>query len=127
MVVEKIEYPLIISEKGNINKIYRLSHDIFALKEVYTSEVLKDQFKAWKRHKFMTCSLVVIVGKVEFVIQNHDKSMSTYILTERENQKLIIPAGFWFGFRGLDDKNILINCANVEHDENEIERKDIIV
>ena len=94
--------------------------------EAYFSTVNKNDIKGWKKHAEMTLNLVVPVGKMEFVIYN-DKNHNFFNVTISQDnyQRLTISPGFWLAFRGLDEKNILLNIASIEHDPSESESIDL--
>jgi dTDP-4-dehydrorhamnose 3,5-epimerase len=94
--------------------------------EAYFSTVNKNDIKGWKKHTEMTLNLVVPVGKMEFVIYN-DKNHNFFNVTISQDnyQRLTISPGFWLAFRGLDEKNILLNIASIEHDPSECESIDL--
>ena len=94
--------------------------------ETYFSTVNKNDIKGWKKHAEMTLNLVVPVGKMEFVIYN-DKNHNFFNVTISQDnyQRLTISPGFWLAFRGLDEKNILLNIASIEHDPSESESIDL--
>ena len=40
--------------------------------------------------------------------------------------RLSVPPGIWFGFKGMDKNlNLVMNISDLEHDPNEVQRKDI--
>ena len=74
----------------------------------------------------MTLNLVVPVGKMEFVIYNDkDHNFFNVTISQDNYQRLTISPGFWLAFRGLDEKNILLNIASIEHDPSESESIDL--
>ena len=94
--------------------------------ETYFSTVNKNDIKGWKKHTEMTLNLVVPVGKMEFVIYNDkDHNFFNVTISQDNYQRLTISPGFWLAFRGLDEKNILLNIASIEHDPSESESIDL--
>ncbi len=94
--------------------------------EAYFSTVNKNDIKGWKKHAEMTLNLVVPVGKMEFVIYNDkDHNFFNVTISQDNYQRLTISPGFWLAFRGLDEKNILLNIASIEHDPSESESIDL--
>lgn len=96
--------------------------------EAYISTVDHGHIKAWKRHLKMTMNLVVISGLVKFVF--YDESSKKYrceIIGNNNYVRLTVPPGLWFGFKGVstDNKNLVINFADIEHDIGEVERRSI--
>ena len=75
----------------------------------------------------MTLNLVVPVGKVKFVFHDSKdpKIFKEVIIGENNYCRLTVPPGIWFGFCGIYCKpSLLANIADIEHDENEVERVD---
>ena len=100
--------------------------------EVYFSTVKKGAIKAWKMHKLMTLNLVVPVGEVFFVFVDQRKKSKTngeiykMRLSSNPYRRMTVPPGIWFGFMGLSSElNLLSNQADIVHDPNEVERKDL--
>ena len=100
--------------------------------EVYFSTVKKGAIKAWKMHKLMTLNLVVPVGEVFFVFVDQRKKSKTngeiykMRLSSNPYRRMTVPPGIWFGFMGLSSElNLLSNQADIVHDPQEVERKDL--
>lgn len=105
----------IINPKGNILHAMKASDNGFAgFGEAYFSTVNQGQIKGWKKHFEMTLNLVVITGKIEFVIYNGDSFYSVK-LSKTNYQRLTLGPGLWFAFRGLSSENIVLNLASIEH------------
>ena len=100
-------------EKGIVRRIMRPNHS--QVSEVYMSAVNKNSVKGWKRHNRMTLNIAVIKGSIRFVIRKGRNSTS-HELGEHNYQRLTIPPGHWVAFEGLEDENILVNCADMVHD-----------
>ena len=98
--------------------------------EAYFSQVDKGAVKAWKRHKKMTLNLVVPVGEIRFVLFD-DREISNaqfqeVVISKGDYCRLTVPPMIWMGFQGLlDGGSMLLNIANIEHDPNEVDRKEI--
>ena len=92
-------------------------------KITYFSVLVKDEIRAWKMHNKMTCNLLVPLGNVKFVIGNSHVDFEEIIIGEINYSRLTIPPGLWFGFQGLENKNILTNIASIEHNPGESETK----
>jgi len=100
--------------------------------EAYFSIIKNNSIKAWKRHKKMTLNLVVPYGKVRFVFfDNRRKSLSdesfTEVILSKENYcRITVPPLFWMGFEGQEKgASIILNIANILHDDQEVDRKNI--
>jgi dTDP-4-dehydrorhamnose 3,5-epimerase len=98
--------------------------------EAYFSQVNKGVIKAWKRHKIMTLNLIVPVGKIRFVLFD-DRGVTSNqfqeVIVSKDNYcRLTVPPMIWVGFQSLsNDRSILLNIANVEHNFNEVDREKI--
>jgi dTDP-4-dehydrorhamnose 3,5-epimerase len=98
--------------------------------EAYFSEIEFESIKAWKRHKEMTLNLIVPVGKVRFALfddrENKMGERSSYALCRDSYSRLTVPPMVWVGFQGLEKGvSIILNIADIIHDPNEVERKNI--
>lgn len=94
--------------------------------EAYFSIVHPGAIKAWKRHLVMTLNLVVPVGLVKFIFVDKNDTVREEVIGKNCYRRLTVPPGIWFGFSGLSENDSLIlNIANIGHDENEIERRPI--
>lgn len=114
-----------------LKQIYNPKGDVFhAMKksdigfdgfgEAYFSTINKSDIKGWKKHTQMTLNLVVIVGKIEFVVYDENKKEFFCVVLSHENyQRLTVKAGLWVAFKGWEKQNMLLNIANIEHDPNE--------
>jgi len=92
--------------------------------EAYFSTINKGDIKGWKKHTEMTLNLVVVTGKVEFVVYDSVDFFSAK-LSKDNYQRLTVEPGLWLAFRGLSDENMLLNLANNEHDSCESENIDL--
>jgi dTDP-4-dehydrorhamnose 3,5-epimerase len=94
--------------------------------EAYFSSIETGAIKAWKLHKVMYMNLIVPIGLVRFVFCLNDKSKNNFRIEEigfKNYNRITVPPGIWFGFMGLaDQKSIILNFANIEHDQNEVEK-----
>ena len=98
--------------------------------EAYFSLIECGSVKAWKRHKRMTLNLIVPLGEIKFVFfddRNKEIAQMKEVLISQENfYRLTIPPMIWIGFEGVGaDGSMLLNIADIEHDPNEVNRKDI--
>lgn len=96
--------------------------------EVYFSTVGKYVVKAWKKHISMTLNLIVIQGKIRFVLYDDRPDSPTcgyfneYILSKKNYCRLTVPPSIWMGFEGLYKNNMLVNIADLVHQPDEILR-----
>ncbi len=125
----------ILSPQGNIYHGMKKSEDTFVgFGEAYFSTVKNNEIKAWKRHQRMTLNLMVPVGKIKFVLFDDRKNSATegnffeVELSLKNYQRLTVPPKIWCGFQGKSQElNILLNIANLEHDQKEVDKLDIHV
>lgn len=103
--------------------------------EAYFSEIISGEIKGWKRHMEMVLNLVVILGKVRFVMYDDRPDSSTYgqfyqtILSVENYNRLTVPVGVWLAFEGVSEsRNLLLNLASIPHnpDESEVRHLDDI-
>ena len=117
----------IFHPKGDILHGMKKSDEGFdGFGEAYFSTINKDQIKGWKKHTKMTLNLVVPSGAIEFVVydENKKKFFST-ILSKDNYQRLTVSPNLWMGFRGVEEDNMLLNLASIEHDPSESENKEL--
>jgi len=119
--VTLIQLNKIHGEKGSVFHIIK-EHD-FMIKEVYLSSVKKGVTKGWKKHNQMTLNLVVVKGNVKFSVLC-GSGRSIFEIGDDNYSRLVIPPGYWVSFEGLNEENLIINCANLEHDDSEVEIMD---
>jgi dTDP-4-dehydrorhamnose 3,5-epimerase len=118
--------------QGDVFHAMKASDDGFVgFAEAYFSTIHCGEIKIWKKHLLMTLNFIVPVGSIRIVIFDDRNNSSTRgefldITLGRENyQRITIPPGMWVAFLGIDSGlNLLLNIANMEHDPNEIKRKD---
>lgn len=99
--------------------------------EAYFSTINFEDTKPWKKHLAMTLNFVVPMGEIRFVIYDDRGNSATkncffdVTLGENNYQRITIPPDVWVAFNGVGSSyNLLLNLANMEHDPNEIERKE---
>ena len=114
--LEQITHP-----KGGIFHAMKASDKGFSgFGEAYFSTVNNNEIKGWKKHTKMTLNLVVVTGEIEFVVYDVD-SFFNVKLSKNNYQRLTVKPNLWLAFRGLDNENMLLNLASIEHDPNESE------
>ncbi len=114
--LKQIQHP-----KGDIFHAMKASDNgFFGFGEAYFSTVHAGDIKGWKKHTKMVLNLVVPVGSVEFVIYNEvSKKFTSIVLSQSNYCRLTVDSGLWMAFRGIDEYNMLLNLASIEHDPNE--------
>ena len=115
-----------------LKKIYNQEGDIFhAMKkndngfdgfgEAYFSTINKGSVKGWKKHTKMTLNIIVPIGPIKFAVYNEINGEFFSVVLSIENyQRLTIKSGYWLAFKGIDENNILLNLASIEHDPEEV-------
>ena len=115
-----------------LKKIYNQKGDIFhAMKkndngfdgfgEAYFSTINKGSVKGWKKHTKMTLNIIVPIGTIKFAVYNEINGEFFSVVLSIENyQRLTIKSGYWLAFKGIDENNILLNLASIEHDPEEV-------
>ena len=98
--------------------------------EAYFSTIKSGAIKAWKRHREMTLNLIVPFGSVKFVMFDDrlsSKPQFQEVILSRESYcRLTVPPMIWVGFKGLSDQeSIVLNVADIEHNPQESDRKDL--
>ena len=94
--------------------------------EAYFSLINPGAIKAWKKHNDMIMNLMVPQGEVLFAFYNEsDGELISEIIGEDCYSRLTVPAGIWFGFKGLGSKtSVILNLADIEHKPEESEKLD---
>lgn len=116
---------IIENPKGDIFHAMKSSEIGFTgFGEAYFSSIKKNLIKGWKKHTKMTLNLIVVVGEIKFVIYDNQNFFSVN-LSKNNYQRLTIGPNLWLGFQGIDDQNILLNLANIEHNPSESLNEDI--
>jgi len=116
-------------EGGSVLRVLRSNSNEFkGFGEAYFSTVKYKITRGWKCHKKMTLNIVVPMGSIRFVVYDGRNSSSTFgnfqefILSRSNYNRLTIPPGVWVGFQGVGvEDNILLNIANIPHDDNEVD------
>ena len=125
------ELKIIKSNDGNVMRYLRDDNGFNHFKESYFSTVNGDVIKPWKKHNKMTLNLVVPLGEIKFVLFDDRRESKTYkifneiILSPKNYFRLTVPPNIWMAFKGIKSYNLLANTADLVHDPNEIERKNI--
>ncbi len=111
----------IFNPKGDVFHAMKESDEGFVqFGEAYFSTIQKGEIKGWKKHTEMTLNLVVPIGEVEFTVYNEDiKEFFSVKLSQENYQRLTVQPSMWVAFRGLGEKNMLLNLASMKHDPKE--------
>lgn len=132
--VETQDLRIIPTEGGPVLHMLRSDAPLFkGFGELYFSEVLPGAVKAWKRHTRQTQHFAVPAGRLKVVVYDDRDDSPTkgrveeFILGRPDAYRLLrIPPLVWYGFTAVGDEPALIcNCADIPHDPQESERKDM--
>ena len=94
--------------------------------ETYYSLIKFGKRKGWKKHLEMTLNLTCPIGEVNFVFSEDLKYFENFLLNEKNLFRITIYPGVWFAFEGLyKPYSIVNNVADMIHNPNEIERKNL--
>jgi dTDP-4-dehydrorhamnose 3,5-epimerase len=101
--------------------------------EAYFTQIKSGKAKGWKRHNRMTLNLVVVYGKVTFVLYDDRADSPTQgefqaiTLSPQENyQRLTVAPGLWMAFYGADtETSLLMDIIPEPHDPAEADRKEL--
>lgn len=129
-------YPLkhIPVAKGDVYHALKCTDDGFAgFGEAYFTQIESKQAKGWKRHNRMALNLVVVYGKVTFVVYDDREGSATkgqfevITLSPGENyQRLTVAPGLWMAFYGADEKkSMLMDIIPEPHEPSEADKKDL--
>ena len=118
--------------RGKVMHMLRKDNPLFVqFGEVYFSVVNPETVKAWKRHRKMTQLFVVPRGDIRLVIYDDRDGSPTkahidvYEIGEKAYRLIRIPPNVWYGFQGISkDPALIVNCADLVHDPDEVERCD---
>ena len=121
---------IINSDDGSVlHGIKRTDNYFNGFGEAYFSTVNFNCVKGWKKHIKMNLNLVVPHGEILFVLYDDRENSSTFKiynefkLSIKNYVRLTIPPQIWVAFKGIGrNKNLLLNIADIEHNQYEIER-----
>ena len=110
------------TDSSTITKIIDKNKPNFSrINEVYSTTIRKNVIRAWKKHTKMTCNIFVIKGLIKFLFYDDRFDVCEKIILEEDKKKILeIKPNIWFGFKGLQEVNTLINFTNIIHDEKEV-------
>ena len=107
--------------KGDIFHAMKKSDDGFdGFGEAYFSTIHKNDTKGWKKHTKMTLNLIVSSGAIRFVVYDENtKEFFNFVISQENYLRLTVKAGLWMAFRGMEENNMLLNLASIEHNPEE--------
>ena len=108
------------NSKGNVLKYLTIDKNFYKISEVYFSIIKKLRIKAWKKNLSSDQFMYVFKGKIEFVTYDDrnikKKKINIYYLGEKmKYSKIFLPKNIWYGFKGLNQKNIIVNALKINH------------
>ena len=108
------------NSNGNVLKYLSVDKNFYKISEVYFSTIKKLRVKAWKKNLSSEQFMYVFKGKIEIIIYNDrvkkNKNIKKFILGHQlKYSKILLPKNVWYGFRGLENENILINALKLKH------------
>ena len=124
---------IIYNARGDVLRgIKENDNGYFGFGEAYFSIVSPKVIKGWKRHREMVLNLIVPIGSIRFVIYDDREKSKTFgcyqeiVLSRKNYCRLTIPPMLWVAFQGLEDgENILLNFANLSHNQKEVDKKNL--
>ena len=123
---------IIPDDRGQVLHVLKATDPEFEkFGEVYFSTVFPGVVKGWHLHREMIINYAVPIGSIKLVLYDDRKGSRTHgqldeLYLGRDNYCLVkVPPGVWNGFKGLGvEPALVVNCASIPHDPNEISRLD---
>lgn len=119
----------IVLEKGDVLHALKATDDTYSgFGEAYFTQIKFGFIKGWKRHNKMTLNLVVIHGKVKFIVYDEVNNLFEEIVLSPEDnyQRLTLAPGLWMAFQGLSDGiSTILDIIPNPHDPEEADNKDL--
>lgn len=121
------------NEQGGVKHMLKKNWPEFKeFGEVYFSIINPGIVKGWKKHDNTILNYTVPIGNVKVVIYDDNPKSSTYqtiqeiTLGENNHILLTIPPMVWYSFASLNnEKAIICNLINLEHDQDFHHQMDI--
>ncbi len=108
-----------INNKGNVYKYIEISNSFKKISEVYFSKVKKNSIKAWKKNKTSNQFFYVFDGKIILkIFDDRGKNNKIYNFTlgkKTKYSKILIPKNVWYGFKGIEKNNLIVNSLSTLH------------
>ena len=119
----------IVLEKGDVLHALKATDDTYSgFGEAYFTQIKSGFIKGWKRHNKMTLNLVVIHGKVKFIVYDQVNNLFEEIVLSPEDnyQRLTLAPGLWMAFQGLSDGiSTILDIIPNPHDPQEADNMDL--
>jgi len=119
--IKIVKLKKIPSSKGSVLHCLKNNEKNFVkFGEVYISTIFKNKIKAWKLHNKMFLNLIVPIGEVAFVFYNQKTNKFKFeTIGENNYCRIFVPPKIWYGFKGINSKNFIINIASIKHNDSE--------
>ena len=119
----------IVLEKGDVLHALKATENTYCgFGEAYFTQIKYGLIKGWKRHNKMTLNLVVIHGKVKFVIYDEvSNQFEEIVLSPEYNyQRLTLAPGLWMAFQGMSEEiSTILDIIPNTHDPLEADNKSL--
>ena len=107
------------NNKGDVYKYIEISNSFKKISEVYFSKIKKNSIKAWKKNNTSNQFFYIFDGKIILkIFDDRRKNKKTYNFTlgkESKYSKILIPKNVWYGFKGLEKNNVIVNSLSTLH------------
>jgi dTDP-4-dehydrorhamnose 3,5-epimerase len=117
------------SEKGDVMHALKATEASFSgFGEAYFTQIISGCTKGWKRHNRMTLNLVVVHGKVKFVIYDERNHLFEEVILSPESnyQRLTIAPGLWMAFHGMGEGvSTVMDIIPEPHDPSEADNMEL--
>jgi dTDP-4-dehydrorhamnose 3,5-epimerase len=119
----------IIDARGEVRHGLRSTDSTYqGFGEAYFSCVNQGVVKGWKKHSRMHSNLLVVSGRIRFVLFDDRNESPTrgklmeFVCTVENYSRLTVPSRIWLAFQGVSaETNLLLNLASIAHDPAESE------
>lgn len=104
-----------IDVRGFLYQVYNLEFPKKVKRIYIVGNFNKNTIRGMHYHAKEWKFFYVPVGSVKFVLSSlakPNKNVLEYILTDRRPQVLIVPAGYYNGWKAMEDKTILIGLSS---------------
>lgn len=129
--VLKVALTRIPDERGTVHHMLKRTDPHFAgFGEIYFTTIYRDVVKGWHRHREMTLSYAVPVGRIKLVLYDDRPGSTTrgtveeHFLGPDDYSLVQIPPGVWNGFKGMAELALVANCCTHPHDPSRSDRLD---
>lgn len=129
--VHKVSLQRIPDERGTVHHMLKSTDDHFVgFGEIYFTTIYRDVVKGWHRHREMTLSYAVPMGRVKLVLFDDRADSATreqveeHFLGPDDYSLVQIPPGVWNGFKGMTEVALVANCCTHPHGTSRSDRLD---